>query len=97
MLECLRYLRYRYKFSKGIFAIDLGSLQDFAAVHEILDNLRVPKDSVESKADDTRRHSAHGRKSVKKMNQRRDKRSLKKMESDLLIIFDNVDEFMRRN
>lgn len=41
--ECVRYLRYRYSFANGIYVVDMNKVQDFADIHEMLNNLRVAK------------------------------------------------------
>ena len=40
VLEAVRYLRYRYKYNKGMFFVDMREFEDFTSIRDFLDTLK---------------------------------------------------------
>mmetsp|Transcript_37144 Transcript_37144/g.57009 ORF Transcript_37144/g.57009 Transcript_37144/m.57009 type:complete len:197 (-) Transcript_37144:2361-2951(-) len=90
--EVAHYLRFRQMFGAGIFSIDLSKVSDFAAVNDLITFLKIDTSSkFEKKIQETMQKQ--GTFASMEMS----KRTLTHFgdtENDLLLIFDNCDQFV---
>lgn len=85
--EFVRHLHYRYMFRGGIYECNLKEMQTFEEIHEILNEYIESTSSV--------RASSEGQ---SQMNQGREQRQATAFDNaEILLIFDNCDEFIKKN
>lgn len=85
--EFVRHIHYRYMFQGGIYECDLKEMQTFEEIHEILNEYIESKGSARASSE-----------ALSQAHQGREQKQGPADHTDeILLIFDNCDEFVQKN